>query len=68
MRSVSPAPCGDRELEARRLELLAWHRVLQAMQDLCKVPPRHADLPRQRYENAKGYWVRCWLRLDQVRS
>ncbi len=61
-------PSGDRELDARRNERIAWHRVVEAMRTLADTPLEHAEFSRRRYETAKGVWIRTWLRLDQVRA
>lgn len=63
-----PVPSGDRDLDARRNERVAWHRVLDTMKTVAATPPAHADLARRRYESAKAIWWRFWLRLDQVRT
>lgn len=61
-------PSGDRELDARRNERVAWHRVLDTMKALTATAPDRSERARRQYETAKAVWTRSWLRLDQVRA
>lgn len=63
----SVIPSGDKVLDARRNERVAWCRVIEAMRDLSDTPlDLRVERARLRYEAAKATWIRTWLRLDQV--
>ncbi len=62
----SVIPSGDKILDARRNERVAWHRVIEAMRTLADTPLASADVARRRYESARGAWLLTWLRLCQV--